>query len=94
MPQAHQPNDGGVALAISGEHRHAAITMNHLVTEGRAWGLTSAADLAEETLALILQLAGTETPYQGAYRWLAQDIAGFARNLLAGRAIGVSRQQS
>src|SRR6266567_814061 len=55
VPQAHQPNDGEVALAISGEYRHAAITMNHLVLEGRAWGLTSAADLAEEALATVLQ---------------------------------------
>jgi serine/threonine-protein kinase HipA len=94
VPQAHQSNDGEVALAISGEYRHAAITMNHLVTEGRSWGLTGAAGLAEETAALIRQLAGTETPYQEAYPWLAQDIAGFAGNLLAGRAIGASRQHS
>jgi serine/threonine-protein kinase HipA len=39
VPQAHQPNDGEVALAVGGEYRHAAITMNHLVAEGRAWGL-------------------------------------------------------
>ena len=27
VPQAHQPNDGEVALAVGGEYRHAAITM-------------------------------------------------------------------
>jgi serine/threonine-protein kinase HipA len=90
VPQAHQPNDGEVALAVGGEYRHAAITMNHLVAEGRAWGLAEPADLAEETLATVLQLANTETPHKGAYAGLARDISGFAANLLAGRAIGAS----
>lgn len=49
QPQAHQPNDGEVALAVGGEYRHAALTKDHLITEGRAWGLANAADLAEET---------------------------------------------
>jgi serine/threonine-protein kinase HipA len=89
VPQAHQPNDGEVALAIGGEYRHAAITMNHLLTEGRAWGLAEAADLAEETLVTVLQLADTEAPDRRAYAGLAGDISGFASNLLDGRAIGV-----
>ena len=38
VPQAHQPNDGEVALAVGGEYRHAALTMSHLAAEGRAWG--------------------------------------------------------
>lgn len=88
VPQAHLPNDGEMALAIGGEYRHAAITMDHLVTEGRTWGLTRADDLAAETLALLLQLAGTESPHPRAYAGLAEDMAGFAGNLLAGRAIG------
>jgi serine/threonine-protein kinase HipA len=93
VPQAHQPNDGEVALAVGGEYRHAAITMTHLVAEGRAWGLAKAADLAEETLATILQLASTETPHKAAHAGLARDILGFAANLLAGRAIGTSGQR-
>jgi len=93
VPQAHQPNDGEVALAVGGEYRHAAITMTHLVAEGRAWGLAKAADLAEETLSTILQLASTETPHKAAYAGLARDISGFAANLLAGRAIGTSGQR-
>ncbi len=88
VPQAHQPNDGEVALAIGGEYRHAALTMSHLVAEGRAWGLAAAAVLAEETLSLVLQLASAEAPHERAHPGLAQDIAGFAANLLAGRAIG------
>jgi serine/threonine-protein kinase HipA len=90
VPQAHQPNDGEVGLAVSGEYLHAALTMGHLVAEGRAWGLTRAPDLAKETLATVLQLAKTETPHKRAYAGLAHDIAGFAANLLAGRAVGVS----
>ncbi len=93
VPQAHQPNDGEVALAIGGEYRHAALTMSHLVTEGRAWGLTGAAELAEETVTLVLQLASTETPHERAHPGLARDIAGFAANLLAGRAIGAGGHQ-
>jgi serine/threonine-protein kinase HipA len=90
VPQAHQPNDGEVALAVGGEYRHAVITINHLVAEGRSWGFADPTDLAEETLATVLQLANTETPHQAAYAGLAGDIATFAANLLAGRAIGIS----
>ena len=93
VPQAHLPNDGEVALAIGGEYRHAALTMSHLVAEGRAWGLTGAAELAEETVTLVLQLASTETPHERAHPGLAQDIAGFAANLLSGRAIGAGGHQ-
>lgn len=88
VPQAHQPNDGEVALAVGGEYRHAAITMDHLLAEGRAWGLADAADLAEQTLVTVLQLARTEAPDRRAYAGLARDISGFASNLLDGRAIG------
>jgi serine/threonine-protein kinase HipA len=88
VPQAHQPNDGGVALAVGGEYRHAALTMDHLVTEGRAWGLTGAASLAEETLAAVLKLTKTEVPHERAHAGLSRDIAGFTTNLLAGHAAG------
>ena len=88
VPQAHQPNDGEVALAIGGEYRHAAITMDHLIAEGRSWGLAEAANLAEEVLTVALQLARTQTPDKRAYPGLANDIAGFASNLLAGRPAG------
>ena len=90
VPQAHQPNDGEVALAVGGEYHHAALTMNHLVTEGHAWGLASASDLAEQTLATVLKLATQETPHKQAYPGLADDITKFTSNLLAGRSIGAS----
>jgi serine/threonine-protein kinase HipA len=88
VPQAHQPNDGEVALAVGGEYHHAAITMDHLVAEGRAWGLAEVADVAQKTLATVLQLARTETPHKRAYAGLTHDIVRFASNLLADRAVG------
>jgi serine/threonine-protein kinase HipA len=90
VPQAHQPNDGEVALAVAGEYRHAAITMEHLIAEGRAWGLARASDLAEEALTTVLRLATTESPHKRAHGGLAHDVAGFASNLLAGHATGAS----
>ena len=39
VPQAHQPNDGEVALAVGGEYSHAAITMNHSSRRGARGGL-------------------------------------------------------
>jgi serine/threonine-protein kinase HipA len=88
VPQAHWPNDGEVALAVGGEYRHAAITLDHLVAEGRAWGLAQASALAEETLAGVLELARTTTPHERAHPGLEDDIARFTTNLLAGRAAG------
>ncbi|MGH3207596.1 MAG: type II toxin-antitoxin system HipA family toxin [Trebonia sp.] len=88
VPQAHQPNDGEVALAIDGEYRHAAITMDHLVAEGRWWGLAGAAELAESTLATVHREASRETPHERADAGLARDIARFVANLLAGQAAG------
>ncbi|HEX3961408.1 MAG TPA: HipA domain-containing protein [Trebonia sp.] len=88
VPQAHQPNDGEVALAIADEYRHAAITMDHLVTEARAWGLADATSLAEGILTTVLHLAQTQAPHKHAHPGLADDITGFASNLLAGRAAG------
>jgi serine/threonine-protein kinase HipA len=93
VPQAHQPNDGEVALAVGGEYRHAAITISHLLAEGRAWGLAEPADLAEATLVTVLQVANTEAPHKRAHAGLARDISGFVSNLLAGRAIGASGHQ-
>jgi serine/threonine-protein kinase HipA len=74
--------------SVGGEYRHAAITIEHLIAEGRTWGLASAPDLARETLTTALQLATTQPPHKQAHAGLPRDIAGFASNLLAGRAAG------
>lgn len=94
VPQAHLPNDGEVALAVSGEYRHAAVTLSHLVSEGAAWGLSRPAELARETLSTVLQLARTEEPHERAHPGLAADIAGFTENLLGGRPAGPGRASS
>jgi serine/threonine-protein kinase HipA len=88
VPQAHLPNDSEVALAVAGEYRHAAITLEHLAAEGRAWGLIGAAGLAEEGLTMVRDLTTSQTPHPGAHPGLAHDIARFTSNLLAGHAIG------
>jgi serine/threonine-protein kinase HipA len=90
QPQAHQANDGEVALAVDGEYHHAALTRDHLIAEGSAWGLLNTPNLTEEALISVLHVATTEFPHEHAHTGLAQEIAGFASNLLAGRAIGTS----
>ena len=90
QPQAHQPNDGEVALAVGGEYRHSALTRDHLIAEGSAWGLPNAPGLTDEALTTVLRVATTEYPHEHAHTGLAQDIAEFASNLLAGRAAGIS----
>lgn len=90
VPQSHQPNDGEVALAVGGEYKHAAITMGHLLAEGRGWGLADVAGLAEETLTTVLQLAQAETPDQRAHPDLANDVVRFSSNLLTGHAAGAA----
>ena len=92
-PQAHQPNDGEVALAIGGEYRHAALTKEPPRGRGTRVGARQGSRLAEETLTMVLQLASTEAPHKHAHTGLAQEIAGFAANLLAGRAIGAGDHQ-
>ncbi|WP_018636857.1 type II toxin-antitoxin system HipA family toxin [Parafrankia elaeagni] len=88
VPQAHLPTDGEIALAIAGEYRHSALTLEHLVAEGRAWGLPDAAGRAERDLTTVRDIARSQTPYPGAHPGLADDITRFTGNLLAGRATG------
>lgn len=88
VPQAHLPTDGEVALAIADEYRHSALTLEHLMAEGRAWGLPDAAGRAERDLTTVLAIARSQTPYPGAHPGLADDITRFTVNLLAGRAVG------
>lgn len=88
VPQVHQPNDGEMALAVDREYRHRAITRTHLIAEGKAWGLSDAADVVDGTLATALDLAATESPHPRAHPGVAADITRFATNLVAGRGAG------
>lgn len=89
VPQAHQPNDGELALAVGGEYRHAAITSAHLEAEGRAWGLGGAEELAQATLESVLMTVRAEEPHDRAHPQLAAQIERFTSNLLAGREAGL-----
>lgn len=88
VPQAHQPNDGEMALAVHHEYRHAAITRAHLIAEGQAWGLPSPEGIIDDTLARVLEAASSETPDHRAHPMLAGDVARFTRNLISGQAAG------
>ena len=88
VPQAHQKNDGEVALAVAEAYRHAEITRAHLIEEGRSWGLHGAERTTREVLEVVLETAGSETPHAQAHPKLAEDISRFTKNLLAGRAAG------
>ncbi|WP_129664840.1 type II toxin-antitoxin system HipA family toxin [Phytoactinopolyspora endophytica] len=88
VPQAHQPNDQEMALAVDQEYRHQAITRAHLVAEGRAWGLSDAERIVDDTLATVLDTATAETPHPKAHPSLASDITQFTSNLIAGFAAG------
>lgn len=90
VPQAHHANDQEVALAVAGECRHAAVTKDLLIAEGNAWGLSEAADIAEDTLVKVLDLAEVAEPHERAHPGLPDDVVRFASNLLGGRAVGKS----
>jgi serine/threonine-protein kinase HipA len=88
VPQAHQVNDGELALAVAGKYRHAEITRDDLIREGLAWGLDEAPAIAEETLTAVLELASTASPHERAHQGLPADITRAVSNLLAGQPLG------
>ncbi|RBO90893.1 type II toxin-antitoxin system HipA family toxin [Nocardia puris] len=88
VPQAHQPSDGELALAVDGVYRHAAITRAHLVSEGRSWGLPDVERIIDETLDTIRATAASERPHPSAHKSLDEDILRFTANLISGRAVG------
>lgn len=90
VPQAHQANDGEMALAVAGEYRHAAITIDDLINEGLAWGFHAAPSIAEETLTTVLEFASVAFPHERAHPGLAVSITRAASSLLAGQPVGES----
>nr|WP_253182579.1 HipA domain-containing protein [Jiangella alba] len=88
VPQAHQPNDQEMALAVDQEYRHRAITRSHLVAEGAAWGLSDAERVVDDALASVLDTVTAEVPHPRAHPSLRDDITRFTSNLVAGRAVG------
>lgn len=95
VPQAHEANDGELALAINDTYVHAAITTSDITAELESWGLRSADRLVEETLAVVLDTVDTAEPDARAYPGILDDIRGFTRALLdggpAGRPVSAAR---
>ncbi len=87
VPQAHQPNDGEVALAVGGEYRHAAITMD-TSRGGTRVGARHGSRSGRGGTHRGSSPGDTEPPTNGRIPG-STDIAGFASNLLAGRAAGL-----
>lgn len=89
VPQAHQRNDGEMALTVAREYRHAEITRAHLVEEALSWGLADAERTIDDVLEIVLESLRLEDPHPRAYPRLTEDIARFTQNMLDGRAAGL-----
>lgn len=89
VPQAHQRNDGEMALAVAGEYRHAHVTRTHLVEEARSWGLAGTEPIIDEVLDTVLETVRREDPHHRAHPRLTADVSWFTQNLLEGRAAGL-----
>ncbi|HEX7022686.1 MAG TPA: HipA domain-containing protein, partial [Trueperaceae bacterium] len=94
VPQAHQRNDGEMALAVAGEYCHAHVTRTHLVDEALSWGLTDPEPVIDEVLGTVLETIRREDPHPRAYPRLTADISWFTQNLLDGRAAGLPTASS
>jgi serine/threonine-protein kinase HipA len=88
VPQAHNPGDGRLALAINGKYRHADITRDDLHAEFTAWGLRRPATTVNETLEELHSAVSEETPIDGAFPLLQKQLLGFIDNLRNGSPVG------
>ena len=88
VPQAHMKNDGRLALAVNGKHRHADITGDDLLAEFSSWGLRRAATIITGTLDELEAAVKDETPLDGAFPALREQILTFVANLRDGPASG------
>ena len=88
VPQAHLGSDGKMALAINRKYLHAAITLDDLTAEAESWKVRSPRTIITETLDAVAGFVHFESPAEGAYSGLQEDISRFTRNLLDGRATG------
>ncbi len=90
VPQAHENNDGEMALAINDRYLHAELTAVDLVAEVESWGLASAHELIANTLEEISGAVYDVQPDERAHPAVAEDVARFTRNLLLGKPAGRS----
>lgn len=90
VPHTHLSGvDGRMALAIGREYRHAALTREHLVAEVASWGLRSAAELVDETLAAVAEAVELEHPHPQADPRVHPSVRQFTANLRSERPAGM-----
>lgn len=90
VPQAHQRNDGRLALAVNKKYRHEEITRDDLKDEFAAWGLRRGAVIIDATLDELAAVVTEEAPLVGAFPRLQEQVSAFIANLAAGRPAGRS----
>lgn len=88
VPQAHLDNDGRLALAVNRKYRHNEIARDDLEAEFSQWRLPRASATVDETLEELEAVVADETPVDGAFPGLQDQILGFVRNLRHGRSVG------
>lgn len=81
VPQAHQGNDGELALAVNDVYRHEAVTRADLLAEFARWGLTRSEAVVDETLDELADAVATEVPLDGSHPRLQHDIIRFVERL-------------
>ena len=81
-------NDGQMALAVDGEYRHAALTVDHLVAEAESWGVRNPRPRVLDLLARLREAVEEEEPDPRAHPAVRDLVDGFARKLLSGSAAG------
>nr|WP_281363863.1 HipA domain-containing protein [Leifsonia soli] len=96
VPQAHESNDGEMALAVNDRYLHAAITAEDLISEVKGWGVVDARAIVLDALDRVARAVETLEPDPRAHPGVAEDVAEFTRNLLrgdpAGRAASAARR--
>lgn len=90
VPQAHQSNEGRLALAVNRIYRHADMTAEDLAAEFTSWGLRGADGRVAETLRELSSAVEAEEPVNGAFPRLREQLSRFLDNLLSGRPISAA----
>ena len=88
VPLRQHKNDGDMALAVGGEYRHAALTVDHLVAEAESWGLPGTRGRVLNLLTRLQRGIEDEEPDPRAHAALRELVAQFVRNLLRGAPAG------
>jgi serine/threonine-protein kinase HipA len=94
VPLCHQNTDGRMALAISGEYRHASLTSEMIIKEVAGWGLNDAVIIVKDVLEEAHEKIYGLTPAEQAYPYVKDDIIRFIEHLLTNKPTGKSPQSN